>query len=367
MELGLFSLMNMRDHPNGYAGVYADTRKMVQTAEDVGFDIAWFAEHHFSSYCASCSPLMMAAYAAGWTKRIKLGTAVIILPLYHPLRVAQELIMLDHQSEGRAVIGVGTGYQKFEFDRFGVNIQDKNEIFLEYWDIVEDALTKSLVEHSGKHITVPRTTFEIKPRQRPRPPLYVTCSHPDILVRFKDTDAVPFLGAGPHGSPALYKMVDELNQNWFSVGYDPAKKPLAIMQYIHVTDSRAQALEAADRGRYLGRMAHHLRTRDLPANSVALGDEPVEGEQPLEKYVENMLIGDPHHVAERIVTDIRRVGPTHYVFHFQFGCMPLDRAHRSLERFARDVIPLIERELGPIAKINRLNDNVPRAAVGGKA
>jgi alkanesulfonate monooxygenase SsuD/methylene tetrahydromethanopterin reductase-like flavin-dependent oxidoreductase (luciferase family) len=353
MELGLFSLMTMRDHPDGYPGVFADTRKMVEAAEDIGFNVAWFAEHHFANYSSSCSPLMMAAYAAGWTKRIKLGTAVIVLPLYHPLRVAQEIAMLDLQSEGRAVIGVGTGYQQFEFDRFRVNIQDKNDIFLEYWDIVENALTKGLVEHSGKHISVPRTTFAIKPRQQPLPAPFVTSSHPQILARFKESDAVPFLAASTLGSPVLYKMVDELNGNWVSLGCDPAQKPLAIMQYIHVTNSRTEALEAGERARYVGRMAYHLRSRDLPMNGSVIGNESFEGEQTLEQYVENMVVGDAHHVAERIVADIRRVGPTHYACNFQFGCMPFDRASRSLQSFARDVIPLIERELGPLSQISR--------------
>jgi alkanesulfonate monooxygenase SsuD/methylene tetrahydromethanopterin reductase-like flavin-dependent oxidoreductase (luciferase family) len=351
MELGLFSLMTMRDHPDGYPGVLADTRKMVKAAEDIGFDVAWFAEHHFANYSSSPSPLMMAAYAAGWTKRIKLGTAVIVLPLYHPLRVAQEIAILDLQSEGRAVIGIGTGYQQFEFARFGVKIEDKNEIFLEYWDIVENALTRGVVEHSGKHITVPRTSFAIKPLQRPLPPLYVTSSHPQILKRFKETDAVPFLAASTLGSPVLYKMVDELNNNWASISCDPVMKPLAIMQYIHVTNSRAEALEAGERARYVGRMAHHLRFGELSMDGTLIRDEPFPGEQSIEQYADNMVVGDAHHVAERMVADIRRVGPTHYACNFQFGCMPLDRASRSLQSFARDVLPLIERELGPLSQI----------------
>ena len=81
--------------------------------------------------------------------------------------------------------------------------------------------------------------------------------------------------------------------------------------------------------------------------------EPFEGEQTLEQYASSMVIGDAHHVAERMIADIRRIEPTHYACNFQFGCLPYERASRSLRSFARDVLPLIERELGPLPQIQR--------------
>jgi alkanesulfonate monooxygenase SsuD/methylene tetrahydromethanopterin reductase-like flavin-dependent oxidoreductase (luciferase family) len=351
MKFGLFSLMTMRDHPDGFPGVMSDTRKMVQSAEDVGFDIAWFAEHHFANYSSSPSPLMMAAFAAGWTKRIRLGAGVVVLPLYNPLRAAQEIALLDIQSEGRAVIGLGTGYQQFEFDRFSVPIESKVEIFLEYWDIIEAALTSGRVEYSGKHITVPKTSFAIGTVQKPLPPLFIASTQPAILDRFKRLGAIPFIAASTLGSPVLYKMADGLEKNWKSIGCDRAKKPLAIMQYIHVTDNRTEALEAGERARYVGRMAHHLRFDDLPMEGSLIRDEPFPGEQTIAEYAQNIVVGDPHHVAERMIEDIRRLNPVHYACNFQFGCMPLDRAQRSLMRFAKEVMPLLEKELGPIEQV----------------
>lgn len=353
MKFGIFSLMTLRDHPQGVSGVMEDTREMVIAAEKAGFDIAWFAEHHFCNYSSSPSPLMMAAYAAGWTSKIKLGAGVIVLPLYNPLRLAQEIALLDIQSKGRAVIGLGTGYQLFEFERFGIPIDDKVDIFLEYWDVVEQALTKGVVEYSGKHIQVPRTTFAVKPVQQPLPPIYYTSTQPALLERFKNTDAVPFLAASTLGSPVLYKMVDGLNNNWKNVGCEPATKPLSIMQYVHVTDSRSEALEAGERARYVGRMANHLRHNVLPMAGNFIRDEPFEGEQTVEQYTANTVIGSAREVADRMIQDIKRLDPMHYACNFQFGCMPLDRAKRSLERFASEVVPMIEAELGPIENIGK--------------
>ncbi|MBD1551118.1 LLM class flavin-dependent oxidoreductase [Pseudomonas typographi] len=353
MKFGIFSLMTLRDHPQGAAGVMADTREMVQAAEQANFDIAWFAEHHFCNYSSSPSPLMMASYAAGWTSKIKLGAGVLVLPLYNPLRVAQEIALLDVQSQGRAVIGLGTGYQAFEFERFGVDIHDKVEIFLEYWEVIEQALTQGVVEFQGKHIQVPRTTFSVSPIQKPLPPVYYTSTGPALLERFKNTDAVPFLAASTLGSPVLYKMIDGLNANWEKVSVAPKSKPLSIMQYVHVTDSRSEALEAGERARYVGRLAHHLRHNTLPMDGNFIRDQAVDGEQSIEQYAANIVCGSVEEVAAKMIDNIQRLDPSHFACNFQFGCMPLARARRSLERFTTEVLPLVERELGPLENIGK--------------
>jgi alkanesulfonate monooxygenase SsuD/methylene tetrahydromethanopterin reductase-like flavin-dependent oxidoreductase (luciferase family) len=352
MQLGLFSLMTLRDHVDGAVGVMRDTKKMVQTAEELGFDIAWFAEHHFANYSSSPSPLMMCAYAAGWTSKIKLGPGVIVLPLYNPLRVAQEIAVADTQSEGRLIIGMGTGYQQYEFDRYDVSLESKNEIFVEYWDVIEQALVEGEVEYNGQFIKVPKTNFAIRTQQSPLPPIFVTSSHPKLLNRFKKWNATPFIAASTLGSPVLYKMADGLNKAWESIGERPAEKPLAIMQYVSITDSRTEALEVAERARYVGRMAHHLRKAELPLdNNGFIANEAFEGEYSLDQYADNMVVGDPHTVAEKMVDNIKRLNPSNFTCNFSFGCMPLERAHRSILRFKKEVIPLVEKEVGPLADI----------------
>jgi alkanesulfonate monooxygenase SsuD/methylene tetrahydromethanopterin reductase-like flavin-dependent oxidoreductase (luciferase family) len=363
MQLGLFNLMTLRDHPEGALGVMRDTKKMVQTAEELDFDIAWFAEHHFANYSSSPSPLMMCSYAAGWTSKIKLGPGVIVLPLYNPLRVAQELVVADTQSEGRLVIGLGTGYQQYEFDRYGVGLNDRVDIFIEYWDVIEQALVKGEVEYKGTHISAPKTSFAVRTQQRPLPPIFLTTSHPRILERFKRWGGVPFIAASTLGSPVLYKMADGLNEAWTSLGENPAAKPLAIMQYVSITDSRSESLEVAERARYVGRMAHFLRQSEAPLGPNGfIRNEPFPGEYTLDQYADNMVVGDPHVVAEKMIADIRRLSPSNYTCNFSFGCMPLERAHRSILRFKKEVLPLVEAELGPIAKIG--NQHVPHRLAG---
>ena len=352
MQLGLFNLMTLRDHPDGAVGVMRDTRKMVQAAEELDFDIAWFAEHHFANYSSSPSPLMMCSYAAGWTSKIKIGPGVIVLPLYNPLRVAQEIAVADTQCEGRLIIGMGTGYQQYEFDRYHVSMGEKVEIFIEYWDVIEQALVNGEVDYQGKYVNVPKTSFAISTLQKPLPQIFVTSSHPKLLDRFKKWKATPFIAASTLGSPVLYKMADGLNKAWESIGEDASTKPLAIMQYVCITDSRSEALEVADRARYVGRMAHHLRQAELPLDQNGyIRDEAYEGEYTLDQYADNMVVGDPHLVAEKMIADIKRLNPANYTCNFSFGCMPIEKSHNSIMRFKKEVVPLVEKELGPIAGI----------------
>jgi len=250
------------------------------------------------------------------------------------------------------VIGIGTGYQQYEFDRYNVSLDDKVDVFLEYWDIIEKALVHGQVEYDGKFISVPKTTFAISTQQKPLPPLFVTSSHPKLLSRFKKWNAVPFIAASTLGSPALYKMADGLNKSWESIGENPASKPLAIMQYVSITDSHSEALEVGERARYVGRMAHFLRQADVPLDKDGfIRNEPYPGEFTLEQYADNMVVGDPHTVAEKMVADIKRLNPTNYTCNFSFGCMPLERAQKSIYRFKKDVLPLVEKAVGPIANV----------------
>ena len=351
MKFGLFNLMSIRDNPNGVAGVIDDTRIMIRLAEEIGFDVAWFAEHHFTNYSVSPSPLMMAAHFAALTHRIKVGAAVVVLPLYHPMRVAQEIAMVDQLSGGRLALGVGSGYQAYEFDRLGADVARKTDIFLEYWAIVEQALTTGRAEFQGEFITVPPSVFALRPQQTPLPPLYLTSLDPRVLAKLVPLGAIPFVTAGWRGSPALPGMHAHALTNWAKAGFGDRPMPFGVQQYIHVTDSKSEALEAAERARFVARMVAALRHPNLDLAGAHLDAPPLENEPGLDVFRDNLIIGDAHYVAERLIAEIRALNPVHYNCFFQFGDMPIQRAARSLERFGAEVIPLVAAALGPLDQL----------------
>ncbi len=349
MDFGIFNLMSLRDHPRGAAGVIDDTVQMTLLAEQIGFSTAWFAEHHFSNYAVCPSPLMMAAHLAGRTSRIRLGAAVVVLPLYDPLRLVQEIALLDQMSAGRAVLGLGTGYQPYEFTRFGRNIDRKAELFLEYWSVLEQALTEGRAAFHGAHVEVEETVFALRPVQKPMPPVFTTSVDPRILARLGPRGATVFLGAGWLGSAKLFDLAANAADAWGKAGLGQTPMKLAVQQYIHVTDSRAEALEAAERARYVARMVATLRGKVVRLDGAFLDAPALPDEPGLDVFRDNLLIGDPHHVAERIVAEIRRLDPVHYNCFLQFGDMPAERALRSLERFGAEVLPLVDAALGRAA------------------
>ncbi len=142
MEFGIFILMQQRGYHQTSAEVLNAAVEQTVLADQAGFDAAWYAEHHFSNYGLCPSPLMMVTHMAALTKRIRLGSAVCVLPMYHPMRLLAEAGFADTVSNGRLEFGVGSGYQKFEFDRFGVNIEDAPAIFNEFLDVIQLGLTE---------------------------------------------------------------------------------------------------------------------------------------------------------------------------------------------------------------------------------
>jgi hypothetical protein len=140
--------------------------------------------------------------------------------------------------------------------------------------------------------------------------------------------------------------------NWQKAGFGHRPMPLGVQQYIHVTDSRSEALDAAERARFVARMVAALRHPDLALDGAHLDAPPLEKEPALDVFRDNLIIGDVQHVAERLIAEIRSLRPVHYNCFFQFGDMPIGRAARSLERFGGEVLPLVESALGPLDSLH---------------
>ncbi|WP_413726724.1 LLM class flavin-dependent oxidoreductase [Sodalis sp. RH16] len=347
MKLGLFNLMSYQDNPQGIQGVINDMRSMVGLAEEIGFETAWFAEHHFSNYSISVSPLLMAAHMAGYCRRIKLGTAVIVLPLYEPMRLAQEIALVDRLTDGRLVLGIGSGYQAYEFDRYGMDVARRNDILLDKWAFIESALVDGQTETlswQGQHI---KTDFLLRPLQQPLPPVFITTAQPALLQRFSRWRPTAFMTAGWRGSPRLKTMVDDARREWHEAGL-PADTPVAVQQYIHVTDSKKAALEAAERALFVARMIAALHGKEMSTEGAFIHAPKFPDEPDASVIRDNLIIGDAQHVAERIIQEVKDLNPSHYNCFFQFGDMPIAAARQSLEKFGLEVIPLLERALGKV-------------------
>src|SRR3954454_3132302 len=172
MEFGIFNLMGSREPDKPAAQVFGEVAEQTKLADELGYGIAWFAEHHFSNYCLCASPLMMVAHCASVTRKIRLGTAVVVLPLYNPARLAAEVATVDAMSGGRLMLGIGAGYQPYEFERFGVDIAQNFTMTDEFCQILDGALTQDFFSFEGKHYRIAETHIPVRSVQKPIP-IYV--------------------------------------------------------------------------------------------------------------------------------------------------------------------------------------------------
>jgi alkanesulfonate monooxygenase SsuD/methylene tetrahydromethanopterin reductase-like flavin-dependent oxidoreductase (luciferase family) len=353
VKLGLFNLMTQRDASTTPRQIVEDTIGMVRLADEAGFDAAWFAEHHFSNYSICPTPAMMASYCAGVTERIRLGAAVHVLPLYNPVRLVQEIALLDVQSGGRAVIGIGSGYQKYEFDRYHQKLSEKSEVSFEIWDILEMGLRTGRIAYKGKHFDIPESPLSLRPLQSPMPQMFVTGLEPAVVQRTARSGHIPFITAGWRGMSLLKEMHQHLSKQYQSAGIPPERMSLAVQQYVYVTKDKKEALDIADRARTIARMVTTMRAGDPVLSGHFIQAPPLPDEPPLDTFLDNLVIGDAHYVAEKLVNEISALGTTHLSCFMQIGTVDGVRAMRSLNGFVEDAIPLMEKAFGkPLAQVN---------------
>ncbi|MEM7425709.1 MAG: LLM class flavin-dependent oxidoreductase [Pseudomonadota bacterium] len=348
MELGLFSLFPQRDIAVGAKQIYDDTISMVQIAEEIGMDVAWLAEHHFGNYSMCPSPLVMASHLAGLTSKIKIGPAVLVLPLYHPLRVLGELGMVDQLSGGRLIVGYGSGYQAFEFSRFGVDLTENWEITHEMMDIIEMGLDEQRVEYQGKYFQIEDTPLAV-PMLQKRPRTVIAGNQPEYLRRAARRGYQPIITVGPQPISAQLTVRSHVSKHYAMEGILDDELPLAISRMIYVTDSKDDARDAAERILYTARLVMSFRGQYEELKGFEVQPIPFENEPSIDQILENMPIGSPERVAEQIVAELRANRPAHYAVFAQYGGLPGGRARRSLSRFGSEVVPMIDRELGGLA------------------
>ena len=328
MELALFNLMSVNHAGESAAEVMALTTEAVQLAERLGFDAAWFAEHHFTSASICASPLLMVAHCAALTRRIRLGPAVVVLPLHHPLRVVQEVAMLRLMLGGRLNLGIGTGHQPHEFQSFGVNIADRTAILHEGWDILRQGLTTGVVDHQGTHYRIPPTPLTIPGSM---PALFLAGGSPDLLARAARAGATPFISQGLRPAEAALGMKARVEAAWRAAGHT-GPMPLAVQRYAFVTDDAAEMRAAAEGLLKLARTTISLRDDVPPRDGFLMRSVPFEGEPSVDWLLEHAPIGPAEKVLRILRHDVALLRPSHISLYTGFSGLGRGAVLAGLER-----------------------------------
>lgn len=341
IKLGLFNLMGLYDRNTSPASVVQTTLDMVAMAEDLDFDIAWFAEHHFTNHSICPDALMMVTRAVAATKRIRLGPGVLPLPFHNPLRLVQQVAFADLLIGGRLVLGLGCGYQPYEFSRFGIDSGQKHEMMLEIWDILEQGLSTGTIEYEGKFFQIAPTELPMRPLGLRLPEMFTVSTHPAIVARAQRGGHTPFMSFGHRGLGPAQQMRQTLRDGWAAAGGNPDHMPLAVQRFVYVTEDRSDALHAVECVRNLFRAERNL-TGSLPdKDGPFIRLMPFHDEPPLDDFLDNAVIGGAEHCAERLTAEIRAMTPTHLSCFMGLAGIGRRETLASLERFGSDVLPLL--------------------------
>ncbi|HWN91338.1 MAG TPA: LLM class flavin-dependent oxidoreductase, partial [Verrucomicrobiae bacterium] len=177
IKFGTFLLMQSPSARSSQE-IYSRAIDIAQAAETLGFRNVWLAEHHFSTYGYLSRPAQLATFIAAKTTRLRVGTAVIVVPLHHPLVIAEEIATLDQLAGGRVDIGLGRGYQHYEFERLGLELDSARSRWEESVDVILKAFRGEPFSYEGKLFTIPETSVFPQPLQQPHPPIWVTAQSP---------------------------------------------------------------------------------------------------------------------------------------------------------------------------------------------
>jgi len=345
MQFGLF--MYFQDRGGSTTRTYDEYLAEIELAEELGYDEVWLAEHHFSQYSILPSPNLILANLAARTERIRLGNMVSVLPFYDPLRLAEEVAMLDHLTHGRLNFGIGSGVRPDEFERYRIPMSEAKARFHESLDVILTAFRQERFDYDGQYYHYTDAVLTPRPLQQPFPPLYVAAQSPDSVQWCAERGlsvaqmymplevagrsaaayraALPPAGAGELGRPSLRLF-----------------RPI----YVAETAERARAEAEPEFYRFFRLFSrsedpryvepspegwrHHVGTalrRLGPLDFNELDAEDIT------------IFGDPARVRDKLGRLREVVGPDGFCGVFAFGRLSHEQVSRSLRLFAEEVAP----------------------------
>jgi natural product biosynthesis luciferase-like monooxygenase protein len=240
-----FGVLNFFEHAAGGKTEHQIVKEQLdcmRAAEDMGFDSVWVPEHHSTEYGFCASPMVTLASVASVTKRIRLGSGVVVLPFNDPIRVAEESAMVDLVSDGRLELGVGRGFQPIEYHGFDVEQAKSRAIFDEALDVIVRAWTEERVSFKGTYFDIPEQAVRPKPLQKPHPPIWIAAIS-DSSFRLVGRWGFNLLCSLVYGfkSGHLAQLVDNYRDALRRGGLDPNEREIGALCMVYCAETTEQA------------------------------------------------------------------------------------------------------------------------------
>jgi alkanesulfonate monooxygenase SsuD/methylene tetrahydromethanopterin reductase-like flavin-dependent oxidoreductase (luciferase family) len=327
---GLWLDFRQRPPLGDYARFYAECLEEIEEAERLGFAGVWLSEHHFVDDGYLPAPLVVAAAIAARTQRIRIGTNVLLLPMHHPLRVAEDAAVVDLVSGGRFILGVGQGYVQHEFEVLGFNRKYRPSLFEEGVEIIRRAWEKGRIGHEGKRWRFEDLPFEPRPEQRP--PIYFGASaDPAIDRAARMADGFLTSAAWGAGNVVTYRKVREALARHGRAEEDFPYVASGVA-YVHEDSEQARSDVAPAIAYQRSRYAEWGTDRGKPK------PEPIQPEDlPWERY----LVGNPDEVAESLAGLYKEAPYDHFCFWARLPGIAHEQALANMRLFASEVAPRV--------------------------
>lgn len=351
MHVGTAVIFQNTDKSRSDRAVYADDLTLVDAVEPLGYESVWAVEHHFTDYTICPDPYQFLSYCAGRTTTAKLGSMVVVLPWHDPLRVAEEISMLDNLSGGRVVLGIGRGAGKVEFDGFRQSMEDSRPRFVEAASAVLEALESGFIEADGEFVKQPRTPIRPAPFETFRGRTYAAAVSPEssrimaklgigiLVIPQKPWDAVEAeLGAyrdlfrATNGAEAP----PPVTAGWVFCDEDKERAAEMAVKYIggywqtvlEHYQFAGEHLKNMKGYEYYGKFAEAIARHGADAAT--------------QFFVDLQIWGTPKMCYERIREISDRTGADSFVGVFSYAGMPITEAQRNMRLFAEAVAPRLK-------------------------
>jgi alkanesulfonate monooxygenase SsuD/methylene tetrahydromethanopterin reductase-like flavin-dependent oxidoreductase (luciferase family) len=336
--------------PNTDAQIWAEEIETGVMIDELGFDSIWTVEHHVSPYTMITNAIQALTFFAGATKHVDMGTMIVVVPWHNPLRVAEEMTMLQFALRGRdAFIGFGRGLGRREFKALGVDQNESRDRFREGVEVIKLALANEKFSYDGQYIKHENTTMRPRPRdaQRLLDNLHFSWGSPS------SAPVGAGLGLRPMIIPqkALNEYHDELAQFARSreeAGYEPARPRLHLHMYCHEDAAKAeeaarkyvpQYVDSAMRNYEL--MSNHFGSIKGYEHYSQLSTMDLSVEQMSVAWIDNCVWGTPDQCIEKIQRLAEAFHAEEFMLTGRYGAMPVEESRASIELFAKEVLPAV--------------------------
>ena len=327
MKFAVLQFFSWPERRVDLATVYARALERIEIMDRTGYDAVWLAEHHFSSFSVCPSVHMVGVLAAARTRRLRIGTGVSLAPFYHPLRLAEEVALLDLLSGGRVNWGAGRGFARIEFEAFGVPPDESTSRFRETVQIVLKAWTEERLSFAGEHFRFDGIEVLPKPAQRPHPPVWMAASS-EGAIEWAAGRGFSIL-MDPHSSAAEIGRKRRLYAGRLTAaGFSENGRDIPMARLVALGRNAAEAAAVARNGAqwivnsYLG--AQH---RPVMQSSFS-----PEGVDPVRRYLDEVILhGTPDAVVDQILRLRDEIGLDYLL------CAPL--SHETFMLLTEKVLP----------------------------